>query len=130
MAAIIILVNREIVNPGWFLPKNVIYVVKKLATVVFEDFIWEGGRGREGGAHTGQPVSYPKLSKFIFLRSLHSFDPFQIYKIPEFRTAATLWTYRRNLLENRHPKVSKNRYCFIRCGESKKGMCKCKLMNY
>ena len=38
MAAIIILVNREIVNPGWFLPKNVIYVVKKLATVVFEDF--------------------------------------------------------------------------------------------
>ena len=43
MAAIIILVNREIVNPGWFLPKNVIYVVKKLATVVFEDFIWEGG---------------------------------------------------------------------------------------
>ena len=40
MAAIIILVNREIVNPGWFLPKNVIYVVKKLATVVFEDFFW------------------------------------------------------------------------------------------
>ena len=59
MAAIIILVNREIVNPGWFLPKNVIYVVKKLATVVFEDFIWEGGGG-SGGAHTGQPVSYPK----------------------------------------------------------------------
>ena len=61
MAAIIILVNREIVNPGWFLPKNVIYVVKKLATVVFEDFIWEGGGGAgSGGAHTGQPVSYPK----------------------------------------------------------------------
>ena len=58
MAAIIILVNREIVNPGWFLPKNVIYVVKKLATVVFEDFIWEGGGS--GGANTGQPVSYPK----------------------------------------------------------------------
>ena len=55
MAAIIILVNREIVNPGWFLPKNVIYVVKKLATVVFEDFFWRGG-----GAHTSQPVSYPK----------------------------------------------------------------------
>ena len=48
MAAIIILVNREIVNPGWFLPKNVIYVVKKLATVVFEDFIWEGGAGAGG----------------------------------------------------------------------------------
>ena len=54
MAAIIILVNREIVNPGWFLPKNVIYVVKKLATVIFEDFIWEGGG--EGGWGVGGPI--------------------------------------------------------------------------
>ena len=52
MAAILILVNREIVKPGMFLSKIMIYVVKKLATLVFADIFI--------GAHTVQPVSYPK----------------------------------------------------------------------
>ena len=37
MAATLILVNREIVKPGGFLSKIMIYVVKKLATLVFWD---------------------------------------------------------------------------------------------
>ena len=63
------------------------------------------------------------------MRSLHSYDPFQIYETPEFWTAATLWTYHPNLLENRHPEDTKNPH-FFPCGESKKGMWKWKLMNY
>ena len=52
MAAILILVNREIVKPGRFLSKIMIYVVKKLATLVFADIFI--------GDHTVQPVSYQK----------------------------------------------------------------------
>ena len=52
MAAILILVNREIVKPGGFLSKKMIYVVKKLAPLVFGDIFL--------GAHTIQLVSYPK----------------------------------------------------------------------
>ena len=52
MAAILILVNWEIVKPGGFLSKIMIYVVEKLATLVFGDIFF--------GAYTVQPVSYPK----------------------------------------------------------------------
>ena len=64
------------------------------------------------------------------MRYLHSCDPFEINKIPEYWTAATLWTYHPNLLENRHPENTNYPYCFVPFAESKKGMCKCKLMNY
>ena len=37
MAATLILVNRKIVKPVGFLSKIMIYVVKKLATLVFRD---------------------------------------------------------------------------------------------
>ena len=37
MADTLILVNREIVKPGGFLSKIMIYVVKKLATLAFWD---------------------------------------------------------------------------------------------
>ena len=37
MAGTLILVNREIVKPGGFLSKIMIYVVKKLATLAFRD---------------------------------------------------------------------------------------------
>ena len=64
------------------------------------------------------------------MRYLHSCDPFEINKIPEYWTAAIFWTYHPNLLENRHLEDTNYPYCFVPCGESKKDMCKCKRMNY
>ena len=56
------------------------------------------------------------------MRYLHSCDPFEINKIPEFWTAATLWTYHHNLLENRHTEDTKYPYYFVPFGESKKSV--------